>query len=302
MHMVIQRRRTSRAFGALLAIAALASAGCSFTGEHLERDPRTSRVDHVTASPIKVRTENGAVDVRSPGAPDAPSQVTIHAEVRARTVERLAQTHILATRDTDGTLFVRVEWPDGGRLGSEGCSFDIQLPDARGIDIASSNGSIRTENLKGNALLHTSNGNVTVQTQAGAVDVSTTNGGIHLTAITGDAVAESSNGTITIDGCRAQAKARTSNGSVKVRLDSEAAGPAILRTSNGSVTLGAGPSFRGVLRMSTSNGGVHFNTPSGVRTISTSKRDAVVAVGDRPDDAPESSIQTSNGTIQVEFH
>jgi hypothetical protein len=292
----------TRVLGAFLAVGASVLTGCSLVTEHLERETRVSEVDYVSASPIKVRTENGAVDIKALGTSSAPAPVKLQAELRARTVERLSQTRILATRDPDGALFVRVEWPEGGRLGSEGCSFEILTPDARGADIQSTNGAIRIENLGGNAVLRTSNGNITAQSHEGGVDASTSNGGIHLNGIGGEVVAESSNGNIAIDGGRGAARAKTSNGSIKVRFEDGAAGPAILSTSNGSVTLVCGSSFRGRLLMGTSNGGVHFNSPPGVRTISTNKRDAVVVVGERGEDAPESSIQTSNGTIQVEFH
>lgn len=299
--MPIRHTLFRRGAPALLCGMSLAFAGCSFVSEHLEHETRTMHVEHVPASALKVRTENGHVEAQGAPGSVTSAQVTIQAELRARTVERLAQTRIMATRDESGLLFIRVEWPDGGRLGSEGCDLDIHIPDARGIDIQTSNSALRIENLAGSALLHTSNGNIAVKSQAGAVDARTSNGSVQLSGIAGDAGAESSNGNITIDAAGGPVRAKTSNGSITLQLQDDSPGPVALRTSNGNVTFIPGKAFRGPLGMSTSNGGVHMNSVPSVRTVSMSKKAASVIVGENGEQAPESSIQTSNGTIKVEF-
>ena len=57
--------------------------------------------------------------------------------------ERLLATTISANRDGSGVLVIEATPPDGGWKSSEGCAFDISIPDAKDVTLKSSNGAIQ---------------------------------------------------------------------------------------------------------------------------------------------------------------
>lgn len=237
---------------------------------------------HVASSGLKVRTRNGSVQVHK--APTADGQVSIAATLYMVSPERLSQATIVANRSSAGVLEISAKPPEGGWRSSEGCSFEIVVPDAAGVELSTGNGALEIEGLSGSAKLDTSNGAITVRDHDGPVVAETSNGRIEATDVGGS-----------ID-------ARTSNGSVTVRLGDRSVGPAKIRTSNGSVTVELSAAFRGALDVSTSNGSVRMpsSAPAGVDkfTSRANRRSAHLQVGDG---GPASSIDTSNGSVTVKF-
>src|SRR5690606_1785966 len=106
---------------------------------NLERETRVMQVAHTPSAPLVIRTDNGKVEIVSD---PAASDVSITAELRAQTLDRLERTSVNAARGEDGTLRIGVNWADGRPLNSEGCSFDIVVPDALGVDVETHNGAI----------------------------------------------------------------------------------------------------------------------------------------------------------------
>jgi len=247
------------------------SSGCSESAPHHET--RTSTVPHVTGRALYVETGNGEVDIHRAGT----DQVTVTAKIRATTDERLKAARVVTERDADGTLRVTVEWPDNKRRGSEGCSFDIAIPDAIGVTAQSSNGGITLRGLAGDADLRSSNGEIDVRDHDGAVRARTSNGGIELVNVT-------------------KVDADSSNGSVNIRLRSDATGPVRADTSNGNVTLEVGPAFAGEVVCSTSNGSIRDRTGRATSTTQHSNKRATFRFGD----GGQSTLDTSNGTITIE--
>ena len=111
------------------------------------RETREFEVAHVPGSAIRVSTKMGSVRVRR-GDVDA---VRIVAKLRCKTEDRLERTEIVAERTDGGDLRVRVEWPNGKRKDAEGCSFEITVPDARGVEVRSTYGAVSLAGLKGKA-------------------------------------------------------------------------------------------------------------------------------------------------------
>ncbi len=258
----------------LLSTIAPASAGCVFVGLSANHH-RTEelRVAHRPGTALRVSTSNGGVTV----ARDPADEVTITARLSACTRERVDAARVVAVREADGTLAVSVEWPEGRRHGSDGCSFEIRLPDAAGIEIATSNGGVSIGGFAGRAELRSSNGSIKVRSHQGDVHAGTSNGGLEIEGVSGEIVA------------------RTSNGSIRIGA---AAGPVRASTSNGSVSLDLGPAFSGELTLDTSNGRVHVDPAPGVKVVSAGRTSARVAVGDQ---GPASNVETSNGGIRVRF-
>ncbi len=295
--MSIAAQRPFRVLGvAALSCVLLTLGGCVFGQVHLERETRLLTVDHVAASPVSVRTINGAVSVV---ADTSASDVSVTAELRAQSLDRLERTKIVASRDPDGTLRIDIAWADGVALNSEGCDLDIILPDARGVDIHTSNGSVEVSNLAGKATLNSSNGRITATHHDGDVVASTSNGSISVTDPAGDVEADSSNGAITVANAPGRVSADSSNGKIDIRLASTSAGPVIADTANGSINLVVGASFRGRLSLRTSNSGITtegFSSRSDAKVEKSSKSKATIVFGEG---GADSTCSTSNGHITV---
>ena len=84
---------------------------------------RIITVAHIDNKPLDVETQNGTVEVINFDG----DQVVITAEIRARSLERAQDVMIEAVRRPDGTLAVRVGWPND-RRSREGVSLRIQVP------------------------------------------------------------------------------------------------------------------------------------------------------------------------------
>lgn len=245
---------------------------------------------HVAGRPLDIRTDNGAIVVtKYDGA-----VVKIKADVRAISADRLSATQIVVTREEDESLRVRVLWPNNERYGSEGCTIEVQTPDADGLTLRTSNGRITAEGLGGAAVLRTSNGRVKVERHAGSVSIETSNGSVELRSVEGASV-KSSNGSVTIDGASGPVTVATSNGGVNVKLTKENTGPFSVSTSNASVTASVGPAFAGRVEATTSNGRVVIRDASGERSFRG--RGFIVSAGS----GEPSRIRTSNGSVRIEM-
>ncbi len=273
-------------------VGSLLLIGCGSWGDARFRETRTLSQAHVPSMPIAVRTSNGAIQVEQTLVTD---EVIITAHIKARTQERLDAVEIIANRDASGALSVFAEWPDR-RLNSEGCSFEILIPDADGVELKTSNGAVTITGLAGYALLDTSNGRITVRDHDGDVHASTSNGRIELEHITGSANLDTSNGAIVASDITGEIDADTSNGAVRLTLSDLNAGPVRADTSNGAITLTVGENFAGELRVRTSNGSIRVGDGAHEYVRETSKHAVRFDFG--PGDR-DSDISTSNGSVTI---
>lgn len=287
-HLPALRRATQLlGFAALTTLVTLAT-GCSVI---LARETRVTTVPHQPATAIRVETRNGGVTLRKAARED----VEITAKLAATTPERLAQAQVVAERQPDGALLVKVNWPDRPRS-REGCAFDIALPEAVGVAIDTSNGGIEIADLAGTAQLDSSNGAIRVSNHAGDVHADTSNGAITLRNIAGSVHADSSNGRVVLRGVAGKATVDTSNGGVEIELADHAAGPLDVDTSNGHVEIRLGTAFTGELQLSTSNGRIQLDAAGATRVKQSGRGDATLTFGS---DATRSRVRTSNGGIRV---
>lgn len=286
-------------------IAPLLTSLLLFTGACDRRfeatETRSLVVEHRTRSPLVVSTRNGSISVETD---TSLTEVRVEARLKAtgRTQEdadlRLPLIHVVSTRKEDGSLEIHPVFPEE-RQNGEGCSLSIRIPSVDGLDLSSSNGSIKLVGTAGDAVVRTSNGRVEVDGHDG------------------DVKADSSNGRITVTGTPGSVTVRSSNGGVKVR---DADGPVVIHTSNGSVELVGSPQYHGLFDIHTSNGSVAVSMPEGVsqsvaaRTsngkievehgsgvacdVSGSKKRKRIVVGGGQS---ESVARSSNGNIKLRF-
>jgi len=268
-------------------------AGCESSSQ--ARFARTDHlsVPHMAMSALDVATANGAISVeQGPG-----DVVSIEATIRATTQERLDGTRVVALREPDETLRVRVEWADGIRLGSEGCSLSITMPDAGQIDLESKNGRLAVEGVGTDVRLSTSNGRVHVADIGGAVHARTSNGRITLARIPGAVDVATSNGRLEFVDVAGPIRGHSSNGGVQVRLAVDNRGPLDITTSNGSVSIEVGEQFDGLLRVETSNGRLNVAGLQGAALTELGKNTATLRFGD--DASIVSRVHTKNGSITL---
>ncbi len=286
--------RAAASGAAILAVAV--SAGCMSSHTNWNSDVERKTVDldiaHRDGSGIDVRTHNGSVTIE---ADSTARSVMVNAEVRAKTIERLDATQIVAERRPDGVLALHVEWPDGKRESNEGVSFDIKLPGAHGVTVDTGNGRVSLEGLSGEAKIDTSNGAVSIEDHRGPVVVSTSNGRIEVEEIHGTAKLRTSNGRIIAEDVHGAVDAGTSNGAIAIELADDVQGSCTARTSNGAITFKASRSMSASLDISTSNGKITVKRAGETMEFKKSARIELNGGG------PTCTLTTSNGRITVEI-
>ncbi len=236
---------------------------CSFSNDwHRSEMTMNLTSDHIAGSAVEVRSRNGRIEVVAvPNRTDVAITAKIYARgnTMAEASERLAASTLLISRTDDGTLLIEPSFPDPVR-GGDGANILIELPDAHGATLRTSNGSVHTYGLTGTLIIDTSNGFVEILNHQG------------------DA---------TVD---------TSNGSIVLSLHDDQTGPIDLDTSNGSITVRVGTSFAGTVTLDTSNGSITVRDHSGrikSQTISKSYGRIVVGEGGKA-----SRLDASNGRIR----
>ena len=279
----------------MLAIASSFITGCiaiSLSDQPSHQETRTLAIEHMPESSLSVVSENGSIDV----AQSDGTQVRISARIKAVSEERLKAVQIIAMRTANNTLELYADWPMPGRKSNEGCDFQIQIPDAAGIRLRSSNGRLAIERLAGQADLQTSNGSIAIRQHRGSSTAQTSNGAIRVDEVAGTLHLRSSNGQIDVQGAAGEVKGQTSNGNVRVALAEGSAGPIEARTSNGSVKLELTQSFVGELIMQTSLGSIDIKDMPQARLIASRRNFLQLGFGSG---GPTSHASTSNGSITV---
>jgi Putative adhesin len=147
--------------------------------------------------------------------------------------------------------------------GNMGAKYIIRVPRRTELgDIASSNGSIRIEDIEGNCHLTTSNGGVHLAKVRGSIDGHTSNGGVELTDVLGSVAFRTSNGSINAGNVEGAFEASTSNGGIHAHLrDTQGGLPIKLSTSNGGIDLQLDSPRQNEVIASTSNGSITVRLP-----------------------------------------
>jgi DUF4097 and DUF4098 domain-containing protein YvlB len=202
-------------------------------------------------------------------------------------------TKLIAERGSDGRVQVHVDFPARvpgvivtytpvSRASEDSAAITIRAASLDGIEVTSSNGSIRSGSFGGTAIFKTSNGSIGVDGHAGPLTMMTSNGSIKASDVGTPLVAD------------------TSNGRVEIALVPTATGDVKIETSNGSVELQLPSAWQGTVKADTSNGTVRMeDTRQGARTntVKTDDDGASMIVGDAT--KANATIDTSNGPVIV---
>jgi DUF4097 and DUF4098 domain-containing protein YvlB len=145
-----------------------------------------------------------------------------------------------------------------------GARFTVRVPKRAALDLSTSNGHLRIEDVDGNARLRTSNGPIRVERLKGELEARTSNGGIDVDYLEGDAKLHTSNGAIRVEASHGLFDAVTSNGSITARLnDPSTTWPVHAESSNGHIDLKIDAKQLPEVRAETSNSSIVLRLPTG---------------------------------------
>ena len=262
---------------------------------------------------LSIDNFNGSIEIIS----WEKDEVEVNGTKYAATDDMMRQIKIEA--DSQPTsLRLRTVRPEP-RRGNCGAKYILRVPKKLALNgIVSSNGSVRIENMEGDARLQSSNGSIRIRGLVGKLDAKTSNSSIEASGITGDFVGRTSNGSIKVDGLQGGFEGSTSNSSIVARIDKMPAGrtlkadssngsidlslpdykdqPIDADTSNSSITLRLPASAKADLRASTSNSSI--STEFEVATsgnISKNRLEGRMGGG-----GAAVRLSTSNGSVRVQ--
>lgn len=179
--------------------------------------------------------------------------------------ESLLHAMQIQVSSSGNTVRVKTTRPDPHH-GNMGAKYVVRVPRQTELeDVTSSNGSLRVEDIEGNAHLATSNGSVHLAKIQGNVDAHSSNGSVEVNDVRGDVNFTTSNGGVHADNVEGAFEAQTSNGGIRVHLHDTVSGRAIrLGTSNGSIDLDVDSLRQNDVIASTSNGPITVRVPANV--------------------------------------
>lgn len=279
-------------------LVALQACSFYFDGLAKARTTLSQTAEHVPGSGLVVKTRNGRVEVIAD-----PQRSDVAIEARLKCVgltqeeadDRLAQARISVTRGLDGVLLIKPIFPGGARSG-DGASISIVLPDADGVELDTSNGSVTARGLTGKLVIDTSNGSVDVVNHRGSAEIDTSNGRVEVIDLAGSLLIDTSNGSVHVENLAGPATIDTSNSSIVLSLGADQSGPLDLDTSNGSIRVRVGQGFVGPVTLDTSNGSIAVTDRLGrIATKTIGKTGGRIVVGEGGD---PSRLDTSNGRIE----
>ncbi len=282
----------SLGFAGVILAGGFMLAGCGVMGQKYHHT-KSMMIDHIAGAALSIESQNGSITAIA----HERSNVSVIVDLYGHDEGRLEEASVHWERGADQTLSLWVQWPGDRRRSGEGASWDVELPDATGAQIKSSNGSITIEGFSGHLDLKSSNGRIQVRNLDGSFLADTSNGSIQAEHISGEAEMYSSNGKIIITDAFGPIRAETSNGKVYISTMDGNEGPIRVRTSNGRVDLDLGEGFVGKLTCRTGNGSVSVHDIQGAQLIEASKKRVELQFGDSD---VVSAIKTSNGSVYIQ--
>jgi DUF4097 and DUF4098 domain-containing protein YvlB len=274
----------------LLPVACLATttalAGCaSFSFNSIVSSVQRSQTV-ADAKSLTVESRNGSITLVKDAS---ATQMTVSAKIRCSGAtkeeadKRAEESKLVVDRQADGAVRVTVSYPpraNGAANGSnDGATIEIRAASLTGINLATSNGSIKADGFDGDLKARSSNGAIKIAGHNGSVQVDTSNGSIDALQVAGPVDLETSNGSIDAElaeGSSQSVNAKSSNGSVKLTLPG---------------------SWNGAMNAKTSNGRVTVKAPEGRATnVSTARSEGSATIGNGN---AEATVRTSNGSVLV---
>ncbi len=248
-----------------------------------------------------LKTDFGSVEVKSWDRDQVKLNVTKKARTSSqREADRLFEDlKIRFDQDNNGVQVVaeytgHKSWLSGRRRVN--LHFEVIVPNVFDLDVNTSGGSIKVEDLAGNIDLNTSGGSISVGQIKGPVNAKTSGGSINVSEAVGDVFVHTSGGRINIGKTSGAVDAKTSGGGIN--LDG-VEGNTTVRTSGGSLNL---KKLGGTVQGSTSGGSIYAELTGNIDSdcyLKTSGGGITVYL---PEDASvDIDAQTSGGRVSIDF-
>jgi hypothetical protein len=154
-------------------------------------------------------------------------------------------------------------------------TYKVTLPQTYNVDLDTSGGSIKIENLNGEVDAYTSGGSISLENMQGDVDIKTSGGSLNLDNIIGK-----------ID-------AKTSGGSIKLKLPTNPTKDSRVKTSGGSITAYLAKDVAVNLFAKTSGGRASSEFSIDGKTTKRSIKGTINGGG------PELVLKTSGGSVSI---
>ncbi len=210
---------------------------------------------------VFLETFNGSVEVVS----WEREEVRITGTKYAREEQDMRSMRVDIESHAD-SIRIRVVRPDN-RRGSMGARFFLRVPRKVELErIATSNGPIRVEDIRGTGRLQTSNGAVRISRFDGSLTARTSNSSVECLRLAGDAQLRTSNGSIRVENANASLDAETSNSSIHLLgFEPVPGAPVKLSTSNGTIDARFDRLESSDVRASTTNSSITLRLPADTR-------------------------------------
>ncbi|GAB4125921.1 MAG: hypothetical protein Kow001_21960 [Acidobacteriota bacterium] len=203
---------------------------------------------------LTVKAERSSIEV-SPAA-GGTAEIEI---ISSLSPDELEQNYAIDVRQSGNQILVEVDYRRdfggwfGGWGGGRGLKIVAKVPREFNVDLETTGGGIKVQELVGEVRAETSGGGISLGRIQGPVRAETSGGSIELTAASGSARLHTSGGGITLGHVEGEVDAETSGGSIRVE---HASGPVRLETSGGGITV---RDVAGPIDASTSGGSIQVS-------------------------------------------
>src|SRR5262245_3263472 len=222
----------------------------------------------------------GSIEVNTSG--DSAVVATVYRRVERFSDSRgedLLGRHVVDFDQQGDNIIIRSKYPqeDFRRWRRSGLNvrYVVSIPTVFNVDLKTSGGGIRVDDLRGE------------------VRVKTSGGGLQFGRIEGPIIGNTSGGGITLAGCKGKVDVRTSGGGIDIGSGS---GDLVAETSGGGIKI---EEFVGDAFVRTSGGAIRINRIEGAIDASTSGGPIVASLGAQP--KKDCRLHTSGGGITVEL-
>lgn len=281
----------------------VALSGCGhFTSYRSERTLATALPASQTAGSgltLVADFRHGSLSVTGHGGDEwhCEADVTVWADDQPTADAVAADLAITTERDGDRVI-VRVA-PASDRWSSDdyrvGIRSRFRVPTATALDVASTHGALRFENLRGDIRARSTHGAIAVHSVDGNADVRSSHGAILVTDLNGTShTLRSTHGGASVRGVAGTVRLTTSHGAVDADLGLQTAGASEIVTSHGAVVLRLSPESSAAVIAHTSHGQISCDL-NAQETGFTSRAGAMV-IGEG---AADINIRTSHGAVRI---
>ncbi len=201
----------------------------------------------------------------------------------------LDKLDVQVTTDSDHIL---IETVVTGKNVRASVDYEIKMPtNAVAGTIETTNGRVALEGVSGDAVVTSSNGEISAHGLVGRITATTSNGRIELDTVSGGGVLTTTNGAIVVEKAGAAITATTTNNGIRIE---DSKGDLLLNSSNGGITVRR---VDGYVSARTSNGAISITDVVGVVIAETSNNSIEAEIANvGPGGA---TLKTANGSIEV---